>query len=573
MSTGPDLVSVITELRSVVASTRFDLAGEGVGAARRERDGTISQIDDYLLPRLRSLDAPILAVVGGSTGAGKSTLVNSLVQANVTTSGVLRPTTRAPVLVCHPSDRHWFEGDRVLPRLARTTGAEGGPGTLHLVESDGVPQGLALLDAPDIDSVVSANRDLAAQLLAAGDLWIFLTTAARYADAVPWDVLTAANDREAVVAVILDRVPPEAVDEVRADLTAMLVAHGMDDALVQTIEETTLEDGRLPESQIASLREGLTGLARNAEARSGVIRATLEGALAGLERRIEVLAEAVSTQERLASRLRELAAVAYGDARREIDESVRDGTLLRGEVLARWQEFVGTGELMRNVQARVGKIRDRVWSAVRGRPGAASGVQEAVESGVEALIHVAADRAAARTVDDWRQTTTGRALLADHERLLASASPALLQKLPEEIREWQGSVLALVRNQGGDKRTSARIASYTLNGAGLAVMLAVFAHTGGLTGAEVAVASGTSAASQKLIEAVFGDQAVRELAREARRGLLERSEDLLATDEHRFTDLLDAAAPPEGDRRLRLVLEQFKAARARGFKTEESGAP
>jgi hypothetical protein len=33
-----------------------------------------------------------------------------------------------------------------------------------------------------------------------------------------------------------------------------------------------------------------------------------------------------------------------------------DGTLLRGEVLARWQEFVGTGELLRNLETRVGPL-------------------------------------------------------------------------------------------------------------------------------------------------------------------------------------------------------------------------
>jgi hypothetical protein len=31
-----------------------------------------------------------------------------------------------------------------------------------------------------------ANHDLAALLLGAADLWLFVTTAVRYADAVPW---------------------------------------------------------------------------------------------------------------------------------------------------------------------------------------------------------------------------------------------------------------------------------------------------------------------------------------------------------------------------------------------------
>lgn len=562
MSDGHDLVPLLAELRSAVAEARFDLAGAGAEAARQARDGIVQQIDDYLLPRLRSLDAPLLAVVGGSTGAGKSTLVNSLLKQNVTAAGVLRPTTRAPVLVCHPEDGRWFDDDRVLPRLARTTGVEAGPGTLHLVESEGLPPGLAIIDAPDIDSVVSANRDLAVQLLAAADLWIFLTTAARYADSVPWDMLSSGNDRDAVVAVVLDRVPPEALDEVREDLTRMLVAHGMDDALIEVIEETTLEDGRLPESQVASLREGLAGLARNVEARSGVIRATLQGALAELERKVDALASAIDAQRRAAAELRESVDSAYSEAWREIDDAVRDGTLLRGEVLARWEEFVGTGELMRNIQARVGHLRDRVRAAVTGRPSAAAGVQEAVETGVEALIRAAADRAASRSVAAWRQSPAGRSLLAERERELARASAVLLQRLPREVRDWQGSVLELVRKEGADKRSGARIASYTLNGAGLAVMLTVFAHTGGLTGAEVAVAGGTSAASQKLMEAVFGDQAVRTLARTARQELLERTGRMLEDDARRFRSLLDVAAPPQDVGKLRKALSGWQAARA-----------
>ena len=77
---------------------------EGSADADRTRIQLIAQIDDYLLPRLRHLDAPLLVGVGGSTGAGKSTITNSLVGSPVTETGLLRPTTRTPVLVCHPDD-------------------------------------------------------------------------------------------------------------------------------------------------------------------------------------------------------------------------------------------------------------------------------------------------------------------------------------------------------------------------------------------------------------------------------------------------------------------------------------
>ncbi|HLR83884.1 MAG TPA: ABC transporter, partial [Nocardioidaceae bacterium] len=62
-----------------------------VAAARELRSTTVDQLEDYVLPRLVQLDAPLLTVVGGSTGAGKSTLVNSVVGEAVSAVGVLRP--------------------------------------------------------------------------------------------------------------------------------------------------------------------------------------------------------------------------------------------------------------------------------------------------------------------------------------------------------------------------------------------------------------------------------------------------------------------------------------------------
>lgn len=94
---------------------------------------------------------------------------------------------------------------------------------------------MALLDAPDIDSVVSANRAIAARLLSAADLWLFVTTAARYADAVPWDLLRTAADRGTSVAIVLDRIPAEAIDEIRPHLATMLREQGLPTAPIFTV--------------------------------------------------------------------------------------------------------------------------------------------------------------------------------------------------------------------------------------------------------------------------------------------------------------------------------------------------
>jgi hypothetical protein len=571
--TAADLVDALGGLRDLVAGLRLELPMGTAAAARQAREGIAGQIGDYLLPRLRQLDAPLLAVVGGSTGAGKSTLVNTLVGADVSPAGVLRPTTRMPVLVCAEEDLRWFADRRILPGLARVTGAPGEPDaagrsggpSLRLVPAAAVPPGLALLDAPDIDSVVAGNRALAGQLLAAADLWIFVTTAARYADAVPWDLLRTAQERSTALAVVLNRVPPEALDEVTRHLAAMLAENGLRRAALFPLPETALTAGRLPPAATASLRGWLDTLAHDADARSEVVRTTLDGALASLGQRVPTLARQVDEQLAAAGRLRDEATDRYASACREVDDGVRSGTVLRGEVLARWQEFVGTGELLRSLESRIGRLRDRAAAFFTGRPRPAAQLREAVESSLESLIRAAADRAAERTAEAWLADPAGRGLLADRERELDRSSPDFAAALEREVRDWQGAVLELVAAEGSQRRTAARFASFGVNGAGLALMLAVFAQTGGLTGGEIVIAGGTSAASQKVLEAVFGDSAVRALAGEARADLLVRVDRLFAAEAARFTALVDAAAPgPEDAARLRAAGAQVEAARRAG---------
>jgi len=558
----PPLVAALAALRDRIAGLALPLAVGGAADARRDADGIVGQIDDYLLPRLRQLDAPLLTVVGGSTGAGKSTLVNSLVGEQVTAAGVLRPTTRAPVLVCSPADRPWFADARILPGFSRTTGAAADAGSLVLVTSTGVPTGLALLDAPDIDSVVAANRELAAQLLAAADLWLFVTTAARYADAVPWDLLHTAQARSTALAVVLNRVPPEAVADVSAHLASMLRDNGLAGAALFTVREMALVDGELPATELAPVRTWLDALAADADGRAAVIRTTLGGALDSLRARVPVLAEAVERQRAAARTLHGQVTAAYAAAVKEVDTGVRGGSLLRGEVLARWQDFVGTGQFMRTLESRIGQFRDRVMATLTGRSTPEAQLRGAVETSVDSLVLDAADRAAERSVEAWRVEPAGKSLLGESARELSRSSAELRRRLGDEVRGWQGHVLELVSAEGADKRLAARIASLGVNGAGLAVMIGVFSHTGGLTGGEIAVAGGTTVAGQRLLEAIFGDQAVRTLASEARVELMGRVERLLAAEVARFDRLLEPVDAEEQAGALRSALAAVEAARA-----------
>jgi hypothetical protein len=231
-------------------------------------------------------------------------------------------------------------------------------------------------------------------------------------------------------------------------------------------------------------------------------------------------------------------------------------------VLARWQEFVGTGEWMRALQGQVSRFRDRVVSAVTGRPTPAEDLQGALENSVERLLRAEADRAAERTVTTWRSLPGGADLVAGAERELEQSSPDFPEAAAAQVRDWQGAVLDLVRDQGADKRSTARILSWGINGAGAVVMVAVFAQTGGLTGGEIAVAGGTTAVGQRVLEAVFGDAAVRSLAARAREDLEARADALLRYEQDRFDVLVDTAAPaPTAAEALRDAVRELAAAR------------
>lgn len=535
------MVTTLVQLRAALESTRLPLDLPDVETARTARAEMIDQLEDYVLPRLIQIDAPLLTVVGGSTGAGKSTLVNSLVGERVTEPGVLRPTTRSPVLVHNPQDADWFDKARILPDLERTTRASADPGALQLVASDAIPPGLAVLDAPDIDSVEVQNRTLAAQLLGAADLWLFVTSAARYADQVPWDFLKAAADRSAAVAIVLDRTVPSAIPEVSAHLARMLTARGLRDSPLFIVPEGDVdEQGLLPSSTVREIRAWLSSLAADAEARTGVVRQTLEGAIRTIAKRTYVVADASHDQFELHARLRRETERSYDAALEELDEATADGTLLRGEVLLRWQEFVGTGELLKTLESKVSWLRDRVTKAVKGQPQQAARVTVAVESGLQTLVLEHAEAAAERTDAAWRSVAAGRDLLDASGTDLSRASRDFRQRTERMVRDWQQAVLDMVRTEGADKRSTARFLAYGVNGLSVALMVVVFASTGGVTGAEVGIASGSAVLGQKILEAVFGDQAVRRLAANARKDLSRRMRGLLDTEQRRYTELLDA---------------------------------
>lgn len=570
--------------------THNGTAEHGTATARTLLAAMARQLDDYILPRSASVDNPLTIVVGGSTGAGKSTLVNTLLGEPLTQSGAIRPTTRHPVLLHRAEDEAALSPERFLPTLPRTrtsgmnAGSQALPGldpkiarALIPITTSALPQGIALIDAPDIDSVSEENRTLAKELLSAADLWLFVTTANRYADAVPWELLHEAAARSIAIAVVLNRVPEGDEEAIENDLRRMLDEAGIHAVLIHTVtEQPRDESGMLAPVSLAPLTLWIRELGADAPARAAIARQTLAGAVETLAGNLQVLAAEQARQQAAHQSLAAIAAEEYEDALTTIDGALSDGSLLRGEVLSRWHDFVGTGDFFRSLDSTIGRLRDRVGSALRGQPAAAQKVEDALESGIHAVVLDAAARASENTRTRWRASRAGRSLLArldapqavsvapeqdadgEAKGEVQSAEDIFSAAVAEQIRLWQGSVLEMIREEGADKRKRARFLSLGVNAAAVMLMVAAFSLTGGITGIEAGIAGGSGVVGTKLLESIFGEDAVRRMATRARTDLLERMADLLTEHAQPFTEVLEETDPQADAEDIHRAAEQVQ---------------
>jgi energy-coupling factor transporter ATP-binding protein EcfA2 len=597
---GRRLESALLGLRHLIVEVPLHLEAPGIDEVRAERRKLLSQIDDYLLPRLRQSGAPILVALVGSTGAGKSTLMNSLVGAQVSNTGTRRPTTNSPVLACHPGDARWFAENVFLPTLPRVRqqglAMPGRDGLLVLAENEGMPPGVALLDTPDIDSVVQAHREFAHQFLDASDLWLFMTSATRYADAAVWELLQQARERDASLAIVLSRVAPASARQLSSHFDAMLAANGLAGAPRFMIAETVLTDGMLPPEVYGPVRQWLDETAVQQERRVAVLTQTMSGVLDTFRTRVPALAEQVQTQVSLQAELRAEADSSYAAALAELDEATGNGSLLRGEILARWQDFTGTGDLLRMLQVRRSR---KPASRPRKRqiPARAKALKDALRDGLETLVGSLADRAAEETVTNWQRQEAGAALVsrsgagavpgqaggvsfdmlaeldfipagraaaepetsAARAAALTRSSPDLATRAARAVSAWQDHVMQLVKAENVTKRSVARVVSFDEESLALVLTIGILGYGAG----GVAVTEDTSAVPQRLLTSLFGAGQLRDLGARARMDLHDRIGLLFDEELQRFAAIINAAGAPNGSAAtaLREAEEALEAAR------------
>ncbi len=231
-------------LESLVASIEELSLPESAEAAREQ---ALRLYRSYLIPRLVGSERPLTVVFAGPTGAGKSTLLNSIAGQRLSETGSLRPTTRAPVV---------FAGEEWADEWGEIAGVP-----CQVVSGD-VPilREVTLVDAPDIDSTAADHRQMAEALIDVADLVVFVSSALRYADGVPWEVLRRAKARGAPLITVLNRIRPDAAGAM-ADYRRLLESEGLSGDLL-AIGEHHLQTGAvsIPSGSVRDLRKRLVAV-------------------------------------------------------------------------------------------------------------------------------------------------------------------------------------------------------------------------------------------------------------------------------------------------------------------------
>jgi len=376
------------------------------------RNTAISRLREHLRARGTDLDGPLVAVLAGSTGVGKSTLLNSLVGAQVPTS-VRRPTTLTPVLVYHPDDELWLAADRILggfekirlldddawddPAVASAVPervpAEEEAATpapqLILRSTPQMPPGMCLIDCPDLDSYLDTNRELAQHLLEVADLWIFVTTANRYRDEPGLELLRKAARRDVAIGAVLNRVTQGSLLAAKQDLSAEIAASNLKDVPIFAIMETQIADGELPAEDLVSLRNWLDNLAGDALMHSAMARQTLFGSLHEVLDLSEKVFDAAATEGQMRSDVQQTVDQLEQQLLEFVDAQIVAPTWFQGEPADLLEPCVRCQ--LEEYQAENSWVRQRlkwkkVWLNQQPQPDAAlDAVKRAVASSVSNL--------------------------------------------------------------------------------------------------------------------------------------------------------------------------------------------
>jgi hypothetical protein len=315
---------------------------------------------------------------------------------------------------------------------------------------------------------------------------------------------------------------------------------------VVAVREGALDEARdaLDAESVASVRDALDRLVASREERRELARRGLAGALSGVPESVEAIAAQIDEEQRAVAELRTSADRAYGSGRAALTDELKRGTFLRAEVLRQWQDFIGAGQVARFLAQGIGRVAATLRNLVQpGPPAPATEVREAAFADLVALAVQHADTAAQRVASAWSGDTYGALALAADESLWR-ASPGLAQRLTDDLEDWARGIGERIREMGAQRKGWAQVASIGVNAIGTSAVLAVFVHTGGLTGAEVGITAATAVVNQKLLEAIFGEANVAAFVGRARDDLAVLLDAAFADERERYAAALGSTGDP-----------------------------
>jgi hypothetical protein len=363
--------------------------------------------------------------------------------------------------------------------------------------------------------------------------------------------------------VVLNRVPPDNDDDraaVVADAGRLLGETGTPNAQ-ESVQVIAIDEGDVDASvnglardKARPLLDRIKHLEAAADERRAVATQALAGALRGLAPLAHTIADDLEHEAIDSDALLRIAVSTYAVELASLKSALQGGLLMREEVLRRWNDFVGADQVARFISSGIGRLRAIVVTAFRGRAIApVTAVEAEMTTTLEALAVRHATEAARRTAMAWSERREAAALIASNHSLW-SASEDFRPHIRERLNAWMGTIVEDVRSHAGRKRAVAQIAALGVNAVAIAVMLAVFVQTAGLTGAEVGIAAGTAFLNQKLLEAIFGEGAMAELINNARDRLEALVTSLFEDERKRFDNLVPAPG------RLRELAAELRAA-------------
>ncbi|MFW6380319.1 MAG: hypothetical protein ACOCZF_02795 [Halorhodospira sp.] len=536
------------ELQQTLQTLRRDLTAlDGVAARHRKApwlpcwERLLRRVDG-LVARLEREDEPLLVVFAGGTGAGKSTLANTLAGSAVAATSPRRPTTAVPTAIGRSA-----ELDAVLRR--GVLAAEASRATLRTAPLESVPAGLIVVDAPDVDSVETANREVAERLLEVADVWIWLTTARTYADEAGMVYLRQAAQLDVSTLVVLTQANEAEAGEILPDLAEKLRMAGHRTVETAHLPSAEISGECLPEAIAAPVLERIRALAPP-DQRAAHRERTVLGAVRYLPDELGELLRAVEAERTAAQRLERLLDAAYAELPERLLAELQSGEPLRREVLRRWSELVGSGWLQRQFHAAAGQLSPKRWLRWLPRPG---GTPQRVEDeakahareGIAERLHTVLEHAAVEVESEWQQDRLGRAVFLRHPLPSTEGRIARREVAERLVADWEQQVAEHVGTIGRSKLSWARRATTGINATFTTAVLVLFTLSGGLTTGEVALTAAGSTTTHTVLARILGERNVHQLIHDIREDLQRRVAALAESEAQVYRELLATAAPPQ----------------------------